>query len=837
MAPEQWTGGAATPATDQFAFCVALWEALAGDRPYRGETLDELREQIALETTMRATAAATLENTPSSLSGLTVTGSVLGTPAYMAPEQWSGAVVGPPADQFAFCVALWEALTGERPFVGPTLDKLKEQVQAGARELDASKLPRTLREPLIRGLEPDPERRWPSMDALLAALRPRRPFPLLFAAGAAAVAIAAAVFMWTRGPSGPGCPSPAIDPATLGARGAELAKLRDQACALDAAARAPRLACLDGALVRIQLGADVLMVDPAICAHAQPPRLVRTVSPALREAALAWVAARDKKPAAKEATALIGRVGGLGGAAPLTGHPETDPCATALAHLVAFAAGDDMHQHIADADDAAQRCGDDWLRAEVAIVAARDAIDSTMIGPEVNGRLKTASTLAEVVGDPGVTADLDVVRADVEKLEDRLDDAVASLDRAVAAYEARGRTRDRGRTRLVALQLRRLRGNPAELATYAGLLAELRATLAKQLGEADELVRDVDLEAADWMFSTGNVAEAHARIEALRRPEPPEHPVHASGKVVDADGKPVPGALVGTGPYLRSDGISVVVGANPWIRLVTTTADGTFDIPDANAESLLVAGLGDQRSLPVRVAEHMTVALAPTSRIEGKVELGDVAAPRVIVLARLASSSIANVNYAVAAPVAADGSFSVAGVPRGRVVINAALASASGPQLSGVTLDVKDPVVRDIDVALARGKRSIDVIVRSTVGLPLPNAQVVVLPGIKPAIAKASELNADIVTASVKLANHLEGTSPPPAVKTQAKAGDLWATMPDIPDGPTSVCAVGLPADLSDPGLGAKLMTRMDQFEVHCVPVPETTDPIVIETAPAPRLD
>src|SRR6476646_6451327 len=82
-------------------------------------------DATGLETTAKLTAGAQQSSTPSSLSGLTATGSVLGTPAYMAPEQWSGGSVGPPADQFAFCVALWEALAGERPFRGSTLEQLK----------------------------------------------------------------------------------------------------------------------------------------------------------------------------------------------------------------------------------------------------------------------------------------------------------------------------------------------------------------------------------------------------------------------------------------------------------------------------------------------------------------------------------------------------------------------------------------------------------------------------------------------------------------------------------------------------------------------------------------
>src|SRR5439155_20244264 len=63
-------------------------------------------------------------------SPLTQTGAVLGTPAYMAPEQHDGAVAGPPADQFAFCVALYEALYGARPFAGATLTAIAAEIAA-----------------------------------------------------------------------------------------------------------------------------------------------------------------------------------------------------------------------------------------------------------------------------------------------------------------------------------------------------------------------------------------------------------------------------------------------------------------------------------------------------------------------------------------------------------------------------------------------------------------------------------------------------------------------------------------------------------------------------------
>lgn len=102
-------------------------------------------------------------------SPLTQTGVLIGTPAYMAPEQFIGATPDPRTDQFAFCVAAWEALTGARPFRGGSLDELQQAAKRGVATVVAD-LPRDVRAVLQRGLEPDPAKRWPDMTSLLAAL-------------------------------------------------------------------------------------------------------------------------------------------------------------------------------------------------------------------------------------------------------------------------------------------------------------------------------------------------------------------------------------------------------------------------------------------------------------------------------------------------------------------------------------------------------------------------------------------------------------------------------------------------------------------------------------------
>ena len=105
---------------------------------------------------------------------------IVGTPAYMAPEQHAGGNLDPRTDQFSFAIALYEALYGQRPFAGASRKALVEAVQSGAvlPPPPGNHVPSSVRAILLRALAVMPGARFPTLSELLKALgrdRARRP--------------------------------------------------------------------------------------------------------------------------------------------------------------------------------------------------------------------------------------------------------------------------------------------------------------------------------------------------------------------------------------------------------------------------------------------------------------------------------------------------------------------------------------------------------------------------------------------------------------------------------------------------------------------------------------
>ncbi len=122
-------------------------------------------------------ALASLVGSTSSVleEDLTRTGALLGTLAYMAPEQVRGRAADELSDQFSFCASLYQGLFGERPYVQGgfsamtmALDGRRPEPPPGIR------VPRWLMAALWRGMQVEPDQRWPSLEELLDHIERRR---------------------------------------------------------------------------------------------------------------------------------------------------------------------------------------------------------------------------------------------------------------------------------------------------------------------------------------------------------------------------------------------------------------------------------------------------------------------------------------------------------------------------------------------------------------------------------------------------------------------------------------------------------------------------------------
>jgi serine/threonine protein kinase len=159
-------------------------------------------------------------------ANLTTTGAFMGTPAYMAPEQFLMRPTDGRTDQFSVCVALYEALYGHRPFTGKDLAQLMAATIEGLPGLPAEMpgLPIAVRQVIAKGLSRDPDDRFGDMNALVQALADTRApkqkstsggwrrFALGMMVGGGALAIAVGV--WLAQPDdGSTVPSEESEPA------------------------------------------------------------------------------------------------------------------------------------------------------------------------------------------------------------------------------------------------------------------------------------------------------------------------------------------------------------------------------------------------------------------------------------------------------------------------------------------------------------------------------------------------------------------------------------------------------------------------------------------------
>jgi predicted Ser/Thr protein kinase len=810
----------------------------------------------------RETGGADAVAVGASAAGLTTTrtetGAILGTPAYMAPEQWTGGEVTPATDQFAFCVALWEALAGERPYRGNTAEELRTGVLGGPAELAAEAIPRPLRSVLRRGLEADAAGRWPSMDALLAALDSylgRRRRWLVYGGGLAVIATIVAVYAVGRSRASAGadgCQAPVLDPrsvpvAQLAARDAgagELvrgdlarwASVRERTCAAPAVERSPRLACLDTTLARLaatvravvadpaRLDADglaIALVDPALCDRPSPPR----VTPMTPELAAAFALRRHARagaaPTASE-RALADRA--------------QEPCAHATALLGRIECFDErdlpanantVFRDMTAAMALMPRCDDDAIKTEFALGQA-----------ELRGATDVEDGEAAVSAFPqdDMRGQVEAIRARRAAASERWADALAANERALELFGRRHRTGDELSAVQAAAHSLIAIGGAAELARAQALYARW-IPIARAFGPRRSTL---ELDALHLRWGLGDVAGADAAIEEMRArgrltdftppySMGPEHDV--AGVVVDESGAPVAGAQVAAGFFLIGDSASIASPAHtPLQRGATTAADGTFRI--AGAHGFIRAQLGDRRSSAVPVADHVKVVLLETGTIAGTVALGGLPAHRASVIAR---SETGESSVVMIAPIAKDGAFQLTGVPRGKIAL--AVTTSSSYELGG---RIQRVVVGSapVTVALSASQQRLYVIGHSRDLTPPEGALVWLFadtdPGPAPTL-KTLKTRTTVRSGLFGQAGDLKQL--PPELTGKVQHDDIVVTIRDRPEGAVLACGIGFAiAQFTSAPTSVELGNLLADMPLACVHVTPEQSSAVIELPPMRKL-
>ncbi len=412
---------------------------------------------------------------------LSMTGTLSGTPAYMAPELVDGVRPHAGSDQFAFAVTLFEAVHGRYPFEGKTAEAIwtamgDENITRGDR-----RVPGWLDRCLRRALACDPAKRFPDLATMLDEIdrRAKRGIAVPLAiTGVIAGAAAVAASMLVLGGAPPPCGDDLVDSlwhpvaragmsarfATIApGRGATAAAFTDDAldrwtgawrlgrraaCAAPAPERRARASCLDRQLGTLQAQlavwshGDASVVDRAAFTVAALP------SPDDCTSAAAGPAAPSAATTALvEATARVDalrRAGQFSQAHTLTdalaraAATELDPATQARALISVGSVEYELRDHVAGrahlatAAQAARAAHDDALLAQALVL---DASLRT-----VANQSSEALGLADAVtalGSQGVEAGkLETVRAEALANLNRFDEAIAAYRRAAALIES-----------------------------------------------------------------------------------------------------------------------------------------------------------------------------------------------------------------------------------------------------------------------------------------------------------------------------------------------------------------------------------------------------------------
>jgi hypothetical protein len=305
--------------------------------------------------------------------------------------------------------------------------------------------------------------------------------------------------------------------------------------------------------------------------------------------------------------------------------------------------------------------------------------------------------------------------------------------------------------------------------------------------------------------------------------------------VVDDRGRPVAGATVAAGLRLYADSIGIGLPYNDdSLQITTTDASGRFELHDVALGGPIAAQLGDRRSRPMGSADHLRLVLEPTRTVSGKVDLGGVRHDRVRVYAYPTDS--ATLLSVALAPVAADGSFSISGAPRGAVFLTVKIDGRDtlGERGDYRRLPASPGSVDDVALAIRPAPRALDIVVRSSVSVPINAAAAWVLPG-HWEIKNIGDLLRSPAIGQGELHPQQVGDNIPTAMAGKVRRDDLLQHVEHVLGGELTVCACSFP-DL-DPAGERRMMAHLSDIVVRCQHTGPGDQLVVLAVPPQQRFE
>ncbi len=864
-------------------------------------------DDVALEAT-----APSHGSRDSGLEVLTAAGAIMGTPAYMAPEQHAGSEPDERTDQFGFCVALYEALYGVRPFTGKSLGEIRRRAKAGQVSAPERKtsVPARLGRAVRRGLEPKAGDRHPSMDALLAeierALGRRRRLAYALAGAAAVVSVAGATML--AGGDSAGSPCGDGDEQLVGIWDDDIEAEVREALA-EGGADAPVSTAIEHlgdyarawqdtyeGVCEATYGRGEVSEDDYLLAR-------QCLSRRRRELGSLAEVFRDAGESAVENAAVAAQ--GLpriadcedweslrAGIAPpedeATRHAVRD-VRNDLAEVRALWEAGRARRAETPAEEALSRArevGYDPLIAEAlyqageihialdGVSAAREALDEAEFLAEVEGHdeLRARALVARVDAETRFSSDHDEIfriaeraRAAVDRhgrdarLGARMDRALARIYRERGDYDGAeealsaalaGYQRDEGPESVRAAETK---GELAELYAEFGRFEEslevgksARETAAGALGRDHALVVDLEIAVAEALQALGRYDEARAvydELEARARDggAPPAEDARAvSGRVVDQDGEPVGGAEVAIGNFIIGDGKYAHgyrrFGRGFGAHTAETDRGGRFSLGDLPTSALAAVAEHDGRgrSMPLRIAsgerdaDGLVLELAPFGRVEGELTVKGDAPPVIWVVARPqvdldVASSFSRIPVRPGEPFV----FERLG-PGPHALSLSAVLGQKGIQGDKKRLVVKAGETLRADLTLDRTGHDLAVTVRGPGGEAIPWAEVFLFRG-RHNYAPAADLERALHRGSEDFRQR------------DIAFPDRPAQLAGISPGAYSLCVVPTPIDLKNRELAPELAPHRGDVPVHCEPIDvedeaEGESALTLEVSAAPAL-